>query len=67
MPTDTLKVSKPEDWVGAYLVASQGKNFQSSRRAHGVKTTFWTFILSNRSYPSTASDRGMILSNMKLQ
>ena len=33
---------------------------------HGVKTTFWTFILSNRSYASTALDRGMIFSNMKL-
>lgn len=28
--------------------------------------TFCTFILSKRSYPSTASAMGMILSNMKL-
>lgn len=33
---------------------------------YGVKTTFWTFILSNKSYASTALARGMIFSNMKL-
>lgn len=34
---------------------------------YGLKTTFCTFSLSKRSYPSTASERGIILSNMKLQ
>lgn len=31
-----------------------------------VKMTFWTSIASNILYPSTASDSGIILSNMNL-
>ena len=33
---------------------------------HGLKTTFCTFILSNMSYPSSASESGIMCSNMKL-
>ena len=33
---------------------------------YGWNTTLCTFILSNMSYASTASDIGMVLSNMNL-